>query len=405
MKKTFLSAIIFLFIGYFTFAQRIHDYGNYPSCGFQVNVLGGLGAASNETFDTGFGILGDAAFRFNIKPFNKLYLLEAKDGPEVYVSNIIGLFAFAKLNKTGFDYTDKKTNKTDSLWDTDKMIGGGLHFEIPIITEDSNDTYARSIFVEPAIGYDLNDKQIKLDIFPGINAGTGKMWKYLHFQMQIGFDMRFTLSEDSKDLVTKSYLLVLGCKFIHDFNHSKYFRPIKQLEFEKKAELARQAQREYEQQQAENRRRAAHQQVIDSYKSNYTVFQNYLFPQLFGKSADVVRLKASHPNFVKNSPYGFNNNVYYTFDEKCGEVLQWIDRETCLFNFKEGGYSLYGYSYSKTYTGLAYIHFDSSVTSYPFDKGGVLYVYTGVYNYITAMGAANTIPKFEAVYRVGSLPE
>ena len=57
------------------------------------------------------------------------------------------------------------------------------------------------------------------------------------------------------------------------------------------------------------------------------------------------------------------------------------------------------------YTGLAYVHFDSLITSYPFDKLGVLYVYTGVYNYITAMGAQNTIPKFEAVYNIGTLPQ
>ena len=110
----------------------------------------------------------------------------------------------------------------------------------------------------------------------------------------------------------------------------------------------------------------------------------------------MISLSASHPNFVKNIPFGFRNDIYYYIAPNAGEVLQWLDRETCLFRFEEG------YPYFDT--GLAYIHFDSSVTSFPFDKSGVLYFYTGVYSYITTIGTSNTIPKFEAVYKIGNLP-
>lgn len=411
MKKYFIS-ILLIFASLYSFSEgnRIHDYGNSPTCGFQLSALGGIGGAGNDTYGYGFGILGDVGLRFDIKPANKVYLLEAKDGPEVYVRNLFGIFTFIKLSTNGFDYSDENTS--GSISDKDKIVGGGLHLEIPIVTEDYNDTFARGVFIEPSIGYDFNDKQIKLEIFPGINIGTGKMWKQLHFQMQIGFDYKCTLSEDSKDFVSKSYMLVLGCKFLHDFNHSKYLKIIEDYNDEILAEKLHQAQKLEAQRRVEQERQkqeqVERQKLINSYKENYTVYGEYLFPKIYGKSADVVSLRASHSNFVKNVPFGFRNDVYYSISEDAGEVLQWIDRETCLFNFKEQerSYSYYGYSsIGKIYTGLAYVHFDSLVTSYPFDKLGVLYVYTGVYNYITAMGAQNTIPKFEAVYNIGTLPQ
>lgn len=47
-------------------------------------------------------------------------------------------------------------------------------------------------------------------------------------------------------------------------------------------------------------------------------------------------------------------------------------------------------------------HFDANKTSYPFDKYNIIYKYTGVFEYTTANGSFNTVPKFEAVYSVGN---
>lgn len=414
MKKFVWIFLSFIIFHHFTHAELIHDYGNYPTFGFQINTLGGGGLNFDEIHGDGAGGLVDFVFNFNYKPLNKLYLLEAKDGPDVYVSNIIGLFLFGKITGTNVVYSKSNSSETYSKQDGDTTLGFGIHFELPFITEGSGfddernfygnpkDTYARSYFIDSSVGYDANDGQIKLNIFPGINIGAGSMGKYIRFQMDVGFDMRFTFAEDVNDLLNSSYMLVLGCKFAHDFNHFKYLE-VKQgyIDMIKKKEQDLNRKR-YEKEQAEKRKKEEQQKVVNTYKEKYTVYQNYLFPQLYGKSANVEFLTGSNQNFIKNIPYGFRNDIYYVINEQYGDILQWINSESCLFNFKQTSYSAYGYV--NNYTGLAYVYFDSTVTSYPFDKDGILYIYTGVYNYVTALGTSNIIPKFKAIYTVGKLP-
>lgn len=166
--------------------------------------------------------------------------------------------------------------------------------------------------------------------------------------------------------------------------------------------LRKQRKEEEERKRKEEERKR--QELIDSYKENYTLYGKYLFPKLLGKSADVIELHASDKNFVKNIPFGFRRDVYYHIDSTAGEIFQWIDRDTCLFRLEEKleTYNYYGSrDTSTTYTGLAYVHFDSSRTLYPFEQSGVLFLYTGVYQYSTAIGSMNTIPRFEAVFYEG----
>ena len=278
MKKRIFFVLFLLLIFTSVFAESSQPYTKYPTCGLQINAIGGFGFGGNENVYIGFDISGDIGFRFYIKPINELYLLESEDKLKVYVKNYLGLFAFADLSIFDyFDYYDSRLSQMDNLWDIDKIIGVGLHLELPTV-----DIGAVSLFFEPSVGYDFNDKQVKLGFSPGISFGPGKIWKHLDFQMQFGLDTKVSLSEGFDRLWM---MAVLGVKFTHDFKHSRYLKTIEEYEQSKIDEQNRQAkirqelkEKEIQLAQARKEQEQKRQNLINEFRKDYTVYKDYLFP-------------------------------------------------------------------------------------------------------------------------------
>ena len=414
MKKNFVFALLFALLfsiatenGYSldfysepVVKERVHDYGNYPTCGVSIDGFAGFGVAAADAVD-GSAWFANCSLEFTVKPLNKLYFLDAKNKGMVYVKNVFGLFAFAHLAASALG---ESYPRTTPITDTDRMIGGGIHFEWPTVHETEDNTYATCFFIDPSLGYDFADEQVKIHIFPGIKA-AGLTMRFMTSQLQLGLDMKFTLTNVVDDRITSSYGLGIKWKIFYDFGHSRYIGQLEKEENEKAAAAVARALAAEAGKQAQYVKK---QELIESYKKDYTVYNNNLYPLLLNESADVVPLTAKDENFVKNIPFGFRKDVYYSITRNGygsvgsieNEVMQWIDRESCLYMFKISGY---GY-YERPYTGIAYVHFNASKASYPFDDESVLYRYTGVYRYTTALGIQNTIPMFEAVFSIGTIP-
>ena len=360
------------------------NIGNYPCIGLSVDTLDGVGilSDSNDEKGAGLGLFGDIGVKINFKPLNFLYLIK-KDGEYLPVtSSYINIFGFYKIKDKLYRGTDEKNyDKSYTFNSFENLAGGGLYFELPLIT-----TEKMSLFIEPNFGYDFFNKRTEFNLFAGLNL-IDLNNKYLNFQTNFGIGIGNT----GEDSIFSNLMVFVSCKLNHDFGHSRYFKAAEKY---KNDELEK--QRKHQEYLA--KKWTEKQEKLNSYRKNFTVYNNLLYPLLYGSSADVIRLTASHPNFIKNAPYSFEKSCYYSIEPNSGEIIQWLDKETCLFSFKEYNY----YWYGKTYFGLAYVHFDTNKTSYPFDKYNIIYKYTGVFEYTTANGSFNTVPKFEAVYSVGN---
>lgn len=130
---------------------------------------------------------------------------------------------------------------------------------------------------------------------------------------------------------------------------------------------------------------------IAEMRKTHVMYRNQYYLKLNSEIADdVLELTFADINFRNNNPYGFKKNNYYDSTLYGGYVLQWLNADTCLYDF----------ALKTIYTqgqGLSLIIFDSSITNYPFDKD-ILYCYEGVYTYTTSSGGSKSVPKFRVVF-------
>lgn len=368
--------------------------GDYPCLGLSLESVGGLGALSENDEYGGVGLFGDIGIRINFKLVNELYAIKKNNDFYPVTSNFLNIFGFAKIKDRFYVDINENTNiKTKSFNDNivETLIGGGLCLEIP----NFGSSYKSGVFFEPNIGFDFYNQRTEIDLYAGIDFDVVNC-KYLDVQGNVGIGAGGFIYDEKIHL--NDFMVFLGLKLDHDFNHIKYCKIVENFKME-----AIKKQKEYDEyltkkKEEEQRKQAEEQKKYDNYKKNYTIYKKFLYPLLLGKSAIVITLNGSNSNFIRNSPYSFEETFYYSIESYAGEVLQWLDKGTCLFSFRGSQY----YGYGSTSTGLAYIHFNSSITDFPFDKMNVIYKYTGVYEYITANGSLNTVPKFEAVFSVGN---
>lgn len=357
-------------------SEEAINIGNYPCIGLSVDTLDGVGilSDSNDKKGAGLGFFGDVGIRINFKPLNFLYLIK-KDGEYFPVtSSYINLFGFYKIKDKFYIGSDEKNHAESYTFNCfENLAGGGLYFELPLIT-----TEKMSLFIEPDFGYDFFNERTEFNLFAGLNL-IDLNNEYLNFQTNFGVGIGNT----GEDSIFPNLMVFVSCKLNHDFGHSRYFK----------------AAEKYKNDELEKQRK--HQEYLDKKQEKlkqYTLYNNFLYPLLFGKSANVIELTAYHPNFLNNAPYSFDSKNYYSIDSTSGNIIKWLDSETCLYKFS---YYEFIYDYHKTYTGFACIHYSIS-TLYPFSTHNIIYKYTGVFEYTTDDGSINKIPKFEAVYSVGN---
>lgn len=256
-----------------------------------------------------------------------MYLIK-KDGEYFPVtSSYINLFGFYKIKDKFYIGSDEKNHAESYTFNCfENLTGGGLYLEFPFI-----ETEKMSLFLEPDIGYDFFKGRTEFNIFAGLNL-IDLNYKYLNFQTNFGVGIGNT----GDDSVFSNLMVFLSCKLNHDFGHIKYYtiaNKYKNDELEKERKY-----KEYL-----SKKQAEEQKRLNLYRKNFTVYNNLLYPLLFGNFASVIRLAASDPNFMKNAPYSFEKSCYYSIEPNSGEIIQWLDKETCLFSFKEYNYARMGY--------------------------------------------------------------
>lgn len=132
-------------------------------------------------------------------------------------------------------------------------------------------------------------------------------------------------------------------------------------------------------------------QQLFQLKETHVVYKNKYYRKLDNSINDtVIQFSPNHPNFINNNPYGFKENYYYDDEKNLGYILQWIDKDTCLYDFAPNTIYTAGMA-------ISLIQFNSLICSYPFNKN-ILYHYEGVFSYTTASGAKKTVPKFSIIF-------
>ncbi len=130
---------------------------------------------------------------------------------------------------------------------------------------------------------------------------------------------------------------------------------------------------------------------IAELKKTHVEYKNRYYQKINSSISDtVVQFDARHPNFMNNNPYGFKNDCYYDDEKNVGYILQWVDSNTCLYDFAPDTVYTAGMA-------ISLIQFDSLICSYPFDEH-ILYHYEGTFSYTTANGGKKTVPKFSIIF-------
>lgn len=131
-------------------------------------------------------------------------------------------------------------------------------------------------------------------------------------------------------------------------------------------------------------------QIAEKNKTHIKYGSNY-YKKVEGiTEKKVFPLSIRDRNFINNNPYGFKKDRYYYPEENFGYVLQWINENSCLYDFAPDTIYTQG-------QGLSLVTFDSSISNYPFEKN-ILYHYEGVYTYTTSAGGSKSVPKFRIIF-------
>ncbi len=198
--------------------------------------------------------------------------------------------------------------------------------------------------------------------------------------------------------VMKTIVLILLAIQVFSCVSASEKREAEQLEQERdrvawlaeRTDIVRREQEEFDRQKAEIDRQNEEAQAkyvaefIENWKSKYAVYSGRYYEKIHGINSSEVEWIRNN-----NNPYNFDRDkYYYTSLNKYdgGYVNQWLSSNSILFYTGNGS--------------LVYLHWtDSSLTKmidgWPhFD---CLFVYEGTYEYKTAIGGMNIVPKFKMV--------